>query len=89
MRKTSPISQPTSDLSKFESLALEDASDLLKACMFQRHQAKFLRDGVRLYFNAATEEVFLFDNHAKRAKMEHGELKQWGNVFALWRQRFC
>lgn len=71
------MTQPTSDLSKFEGLALEDAIDLLKAYMFQRHQTKFLRDGVRLYFNAATEEVFLFDNHAKMGKIEHGELKQW------------
>jgi len=69
--------QPTSDLSKFEGLALEDAIDLLKAYMFQRHQAKFLSDGVRVYFNAATSEVFLFDNHAKMAKMKHGELRQW------------
>lgn len=71
------MTQPTSDLSKFEGLALEDAIDLLKAYMFQRHQTKFLRDGVRLYFNAATSEVFLFDHHAKRAKLEYSELKQW------------
>ncbi len=77
MCKNSPIAQPTSDLSKFEGLALEDAIDLLKAYMFQKHQAKFLHDGVRLYYDATTEEVFLFDNHAKMAKLEHGELKQW------------
>lgn len=45
--------------------------------MFQRHRAKFLREGVRVCCNAATEEVFLFDNHAKMAKLARGELKQW------------
>ncbi|MEK7727565.1 MAG: hypothetical protein AAB354_04085 [candidate division KSB1 bacterium] len=77
MTKQAMLSSPTSDLSKFEGLALEDAIDLLKAYMFQRHQATFLRDGVRLYFDPSTTEVFLFDNHAKMAKLEYSELKQW------------
>ncbi len=69
-------STPTSDLSKFEGLALEDASDLLKAYMFQKQQAKFLRDSVRVYFDPSTKEVFLFDSRAKMAKLEYSELKQ-------------
>ena len=77
MCKNSPMTQPTSDLSKFEGLALEDASDLLKVYMFQKQRAKFLRDGVRVYFDPRTKEVFLFDNHAKMAKLEYSELKQW------------
>lgn len=70
-------STPTSDLSKFEGLALEEAIDLLKAYMFQRYQAKFLGEGVRVYFDPSTEEVFLFDSRAKMARLEYSELKQW------------
>jgi len=77
MSKTIQNAQPTSDLSQFEGLALEEASDLLKAYMFQKQRATFLREGVRVYFDPSTKEVFLFDNHAKRAKLEHSELKQW------------
>ena len=77
MSKPFQNAQPTSDLSKFEGLALEDAIDLLKAYMFQKRRATFLHDGVRVYFDPRTKEVFLFDHRAKRAKLEYSELKQW------------
>lgn len=71
------ISSPTSDLSKFEGLAFEDAIDLLKAYMFQRHRAKFLRDGVRLYFNKEAHLVFLADDKLRLGVLSHGELREW------------
>ena len=77
MSKPFQNAQPTSDLSKFEGLALEEAIDLLKAYMFQKRRATFLHDGVRVYFDPRTKEVFLFDHRAKRAKLEYSELKQW------------
>jgi hypothetical protein len=45
--------------------------------MFQKQRATFLRDGVRVYFDPSTKEIFLFDNAAKMAKLEYSELKQW------------
>ena len=45
--------------------------------MFQKQRFTFLREGVRVYFDPSTKEVFLFDNHAKMAKLEYSELKQW------------
>jgi len=77
MPQSIKFTSPTSDLSKFEGLALEEAIDLLKAYMFQKQQATFLHEGVRVYFDPATKEVFLFDSRAKMAKLEYSELKQW------------
>ncbi|MEK7730189.1 MAG: hypothetical protein AAB354_17405 [candidate division KSB1 bacterium] len=50
---------------------------VLKAYMFQKQQAKFLSESVRVYFDPSTKQVFLFDSRAKMAKLEYSELKQW------------
>jgi len=77
MPQPSKLSLPTSDLSQFEGLALEDAIDLLKAYMFQSRQARFLKSGVRLYFSKASGLVFLADDRLNVAMVDNGELRQW------------
>lgn len=70
--------QITNDLSKFEGLALEEASDVLKAYMFQRRQLAFLKEGVALCYNQTSGRVFLADAQLHVAmKTESGDLKQW------------
>ena len=77
MFKSTLLSSSTSDLAKFEDATLEAATDLLKAYMLQKHRARFLRGGVRLYFNPEAHLVFLADDKLRIGVMNHGELREW------------
>ena len=71
-----------------EGLALEEASNLLKAYMFQKPRTKFLCASARVYFDPHPKEVFLFDHHAKRAKLEYSDFKQWAVCLQCGGKRF-
>ena len=77
MFKSTLLSSSTCDLAKFDDVTLEAATDLLKAYMLQKHQANFLRNGVRLYFNQEAQLVFLADDKLRIGVMNHGELHEW------------
>ena len=77
MFKSTLLSSSTNDLAKFDDVTLEAATDLLKAYMFQKHHATFLRSGVRLYFNKESNLVFLADDKLRLGVRSHGELREW------------
>ncbi|NUO80143.1 hypothetical protein HUU05_08710 [candidate division KSB1 bacterium] len=77
MFKSTLLSSSTTDLSKFDDVTLEAATDLLKAYLLQKHHAAFLRNGVRLYFNQESNLVFLADDKLRIGVSNHGELREW------------
>ena len=77
MFKSTLLSSSTNDLAKFDDATLAAAADLLKAYMIEKHQAAFLRGGVRLYFNQESHLVFLADDKLRVGVMNHGELREW------------
>lgn len=75
MTQKSMKHQAVTDLSKFEDLALDQASFLIKCYLFQR--VEFLKGNVMVYFHPASGRVFLADEELHIAMADNGELKQW------------
>ena len=67
--------EATDDLSKFEDLALDQASFLIKCYLFQR--VAFLKENVMVYYHPTSGRVFLADEGLHIAMTDNGDLKQW------------
>lgn len=65
----------TNDLTKFGYRELDIAADLLKA--YAENGSSFLEDGVQVWFNANSGEVFLSDSEYNVAVLEGRKLAQF------------
>ncbi|MEM3858695.1 MAG: hypothetical protein QW478_04735 [Candidatus Micrarchaeaceae archaeon] len=67
----------TTDLEKFGYRELEEAVRLLTAFREQRQRTYFMGNGIKLYFNKLSGNVFLADEDSNVAMMNGDKLEQW------------
>lgn len=68
---------PTNDLTQFGKIELETAGELLIA--YAREQPNFLGDGVQVWFNTSSGNVFLSDEDYNVAMFNNNKLEQFFN----------
>ncbi len=67
----------TTDMSKFGYRELDMAGDLLKAYKGDNDATEYLDDGVQVWFNANSGNVFLCDEDYNTAMMNGDKLEDW------------
>ena len=67
----------TTDMTKFGYRELDMAGDLLKAFKGENDKSKWMEDGVQVWFNPNSGNVFLCDEDYNTAMMNGDNLEDW------------